>query len=355
MSRYRWSCLALWLVVGQRVAGQASNVTECVPDYAWSINSKGQTPCLVAAYLESQCGAPSIVNAIPVETHYLGPTFGQQNPCLCSTVTYSTISACGGCQGRTFQNWTTWSQFCVNTDIAKFPRPLPDAVEVPIWAMINVTLTDNTFNPIIAQSVLDNGSSTALPTSSSSTSTVPTTTSVTSSSLEPSTTSSSADSSVNNTVSSSSHSNHAGAIAGGVIGGLVVLIVIGLFFLWRHVQRKRNAVQRDVAFDSSALVAHNNITAQTTGNTGYTGFSQAPLVQSSHTSGPYDTPSLYTSPYGSEPGTARPFTPATTGMYTTGSLAPARRSLESVSPSMIQLGGYQPHVQQAGYRGAPEV
>lgn len=149
--------LVAWLAAALSVLAQSSDVTQCINTYEWvcdcirdkmtiwrfnthlqAINSEGQTPCLVAAYLESACGrrayslilhllSPILircpertatqVNAVPVNNQYLGPNSTQQNPCLCSSVTYSLVSACGGCQARNFQNWTTWSMDCINPSL----------------------------------------------------------------------------------------------------------------------------------------------------------------------------------------------------------------------------------------------
>jgi len=96
-----------------------------------TINGLGQTPCLVAAYLESGCGmrtqiqsyclffsngmsipTAARVDRIPSGTHYVGPSSGDANGCYCSSVTYSAISACAGCQDRSYLNWTMWSYNC---------------------------------------------------------------------------------------------------------------------------------------------------------------------------------------------------------------------------------------------------
>jgi len=50
------------------------------------------------------------------------------------------------------------------------------------------------------------------------------------------------------------HSN-AGAIAGGVVGGLVFLSMVFLGLLWWIMRKRRNAIQKDLVFDSSALVS----------------------------------------------------------------------------------------------------
>jgi len=342
MSWRPWSHLFLWLAAALCVTGQSSNVTQCVASYSWSVNSLGQTPCLVASYLESLCGVPTSVDAIPVGTHYLGPTNSQQDPCKCSSVTYSLVSACGGCQGRIFQNWTTWNEFCVGPEVSVFPKVIPEEIQVPAWAYLNVTMTNNTFDPIAAQQSLNGNFPTASPPSSSSATTSLTQIAPSAPIALPAASTSSLAS--NGQSSGTSHSN-AGAIAGGVIGGLVVVAILVLGLLWYFIRKRRNAVQTDVMFDSRALVSgHGTIMTQPTGTT---------------TRSPSDGPSpvpfshhLYDSSGSDGP----PMSPLTSGVYTSPQMT-NRRSLESVSPSMIQLGGYQPQstAQPGAYRGAAEV
>ncbi|PPQ64694.1 hypothetical protein CVT26_002784 [Gymnopilus dilepis] len=187
-----------------------------------------------------------------------------------------------------------------------------------------------------------------LPSSSipASTSTTSSSTQTSSTSSSPPATSSSAAS--NSSTSSKSHSN-AGAIAGGVIGGLVVLVGVCLLFLWRYVSKKRNAVQKDLTFDSRALVSGQPTGGTTMSQT--TGFtSRSP---ESYSYGPSPVPFSQThQPSGMD---GLPLSPATTAVYTSPPQA-SRRSLESVSPSLAQFGGYQAQPNpQGGYRGAAEV
>ncbi|KDR73492.1 hypothetical protein GALMADRAFT_251200 [Galerina marginata CBS 339.88] len=335
-----WPYVFLWLATVLRVTGQSSNVTQCVASYSWSVNSLGQTPCLVAAYLESLCGVPTSVDSIPNGTHYLGPTNSQQDPCKCSSVTYSMVSACGGCQGRTFQNWTTWDQFCIGPEVSTFPKMIPAEVEVPKWAFIDITAIGNTFDPMAAQQNISGTFPTASPPSSATSliqSTPPAPT------ILPAASTSSIASNVG-TTSSTSHSN-AGAIAGGVIGGLVFLAIIVLGLLWYFIRKRRNAVQTDVMFDSRALVSgHGTLMSQPTGTTsGMPSDGSTPVPFSHHL-------------YDSSGSDGSPLSPLTSGVYTSPQMT-NRRSLESVSPSMIHLGGYQPQsISQPGaYRGAAEV
>jgi hypothetical protein len=212
---------------------QSTQVTTCSPEYAWASNSKQQNPCLVAAYLETTClGQPYIIPAIPAGTHYIPPTAATANPCLCNTVYYSLISACGGCQGRTYSNWTAWSGNCSQIFVTKFPRDIPPATEVPTWAYLNVTETNNNFDPLRAKLVTEQA-----PTSSGSTTTsatpltsqAPPTTPAASTSqvLAPSSGPSPASASQD-----SGTSTNAGAIAGGVVGGIVFLAIVALAIFW---------------------------------------------------------------------------------------------------------------------------
>jgi len=190
----------------------------------------------VAAQLISLCSGPIDVDAIPVGTHYLGPTFADATPCRCSTVTYSLLSACAGCQNRDFTSWVNWSLNCPYIDISTFSRPIPSVVSVPTWAYLNVTVS-NFFDPLVAQ---------ANATSNAATSTTTTTT------AQPSATPSNPvdqEPSTNPAPSTSSRSN-AGAIAGGVVGGVVFLVaVVGI--LWILLRRRRESKKR--AFDRRAV------------------------------------------------------------------------------------------------------
>ena len=60
------------------------------------------------------------VPAVPAGNHYLGPNASDADPCRCSSVTYSMISACAGCQDRTYIDWITWSQNCTTVSNSVF-------------------------------------------------------------------------------------------------------------------------------------------------------------------------------------------------------------------------------------------
>jgi len=312
-----WALSLLPLVIN--VAAQSSNVTQCIPAYSWAMNSKQQTPCLVAAYLEGVCTSqPFNVDPLPPGTHYLGPNSSNANPCICSTVAYSLVSACGGCQNRTFTSWGNWSLYCTSTEIATFPEAIPSGTDVPVWAYLDVTtFVNETFDPVAAQESLFGSPVTSSITSASSSiqqsSTVSSAISQpTVSALIPSSTA------VNH---ASSHSN-AGAIAGGVVGGLVLFAVVALVALWWFIRRRNPR-------------AHDNRDFVT------------PLTNMVSSTGLPDGPSLLsTNPYIGSDTTTSPGSPVTSAVYTT---LPSRRSLESMSH-------YGPSVAPSrGYTGAPEV
>lgn len=70
------------------------------------------------------------------DSHYLGPPLSSANSCLCSTVAYSLMSACGICQGsdiikyvlppcvsslfdtKMYLSWSTWSANCATVSIS---------------------------------------------------------------------------------------------------------------------------------------------------------------------------------------------------------------------------------------------
>ncbi|KIM66885.1 hypothetical protein SCLCIDRAFT_1147853, partial [Scleroderma citrinum Foug A] len=77
-------------------------------------NSKGQNPCLVAAYVCSMC-SNSLATVDPLQpNHYFpGPTIDGANPCTCSSITYNLFAACTLCQNNTYLGtWGYWSTNC---------------------------------------------------------------------------------------------------------------------------------------------------------------------------------------------------------------------------------------------------
>ncbi|KAH9483713.1 hypothetical protein JR316_0003189 [Psilocybe cubensis] len=342
----RWSCLILCLLtVSLRVAGQGSNVTTCVPDYAWSINNLNQTPCLVASYLESLCGIRLIVfqTARIIWDRKLSPKQTLVNAAVLHIVQSVPVEGVKGGRSRTGLHGAKI--------VRRFPKDIPEEVQVPEWMKINVTLTGNNFDPLIAQQV---GQGTPAPTSlipQLSSSSIPSASSPTSIIDSPTQIPE---------VAPSTKKSNAGAIAGGVVAGLVVIVLIILFVLWKIIRQRRNAVQKDFSFNRKALVSGTNVTSHPTGTSGITSGATGVTPMTTGVSYyspdgpspiPYGGQSLYAT---SEYRSAYSMSPtASSAMYTT---PPERRSLESISPSMVQLGTYQPQrTQPLGFRGAAEL
>jgi len=254
MSWRQWSISVLWFAAVLSVVGQDSPVTQCIPSFNWAINSLQQTPCLVASYLRSACGTKIGTPALPVGYVYAPPD-ATTDPCTCNSVTYSALSACAGCQGRDYVNWTTWTKNCTSPPLTIFPATLPPVVVVvPKWAYLDITQTNNDFNVAAAEK---NATETVTSTTSSAASVsvitvTPTATAQTitiiSTSLVPTALASPSPTSTDNTP-------NVGAIAGGVVGGGIGLVFVGLGMLWFYSRRKRNMVQKNVAFDPHAQVS----------------------------------------------------------------------------------------------------
>ncbi|KAH7929700.1 hypothetical protein BV22DRAFT_1002169 [Leucogyrophana mollusca] len=228
------------------IAQQTTNVT-CLPKYNWMDNSRGQNPCLVAAYLQGTCnGGDFSVNSIPPDSEYVGPTVKLANPCQCSTITYSMISACSLCQNNTNEIWSTWSFNCstIYTNCS-FPYDIPTGTAVPKWAYLNVLPSDY-FNITLAQAAGDSPESTA--TRVQSTGGIPPSSSAPATSTFHTTGTPSAPA---QSTSSGSSSSHAGPIAGGVVGGVVALAAIGAALAFYFVRRRRSHVAPSAAFSEN--------------------------------------------------------------------------------------------------------
>ncbi|KAF8077809.1 hypothetical protein FPV67DRAFT_1684714 [Lyophyllum atratum] len=219
--------LAVWLL--PLATGQTTDAT-CLPFYAWTNNSRKQSPCQVAATLLAACGSFEVntvchgtaynVAALPVESHYTGPSLAAANACQCSTVVYSLMSACGACQGRKYEN---------------FPKSIPPDTFVPGWAYMDVK-ANGIFNETAAKlSANSTAESTALPIPTSTSISFRTTISSTASKeASPASTSSTA----GKTTSSTAEDN---AVIGAIVGGTVGFAIIIGFIHWFLTRRRRIA------------------------------------------------------------------------------------------------------------------
>jgi len=156
---------------------------------------------------------PALANEL---TYYQGPTVAQANPCACSSVFYSLLSACADCQSGKLLTWSAFKVNCNTVYPQIFVRGIPSGTAVPHWAYQNVTVEDG-FNSTLAQMQLDAPESTA--------------------NAQPTTT---APPSGSSNISSPKKSN-AGAIAGGVVGGVVFLCLVFIAAFW-FIRRRRRGV-----------------------------------------------------------------------------------------------------------------
>ncbi|KIM79222.1 hypothetical protein PILCRDRAFT_823815 [Piloderma croceum F 1598] len=242
--------LALLAITAQRLVGVSAldvgtNAT-CQPGWSWMFNSLGQSPCLIAAWLEAPCFEWNFQVYGGDGTGPYGPPGGGNDSCTCSTITFSVIAACGLCQSSAAGTWSAWSAKCSDTYLQQYMSPIPNETAVQNWAYL--PLLNDTFD--LNAAMYDNGPESMAPT--------PTVVSITTSTVPPS---SSASSSSTSSVSSSEDGSHkssdAGAIAGGVVGALVALGLIGSVIAMLLSRRRRNQWA-----PSSEDYVHNNQPSQ---------------------------------------------------------------------------------------------
>ncbi|KAJ7271979.1 hypothetical protein B0H12DRAFT_672587 [Mycena haematopus] len=154
-------------------AAQVSNVT-CGPPYDWMLKAYQQNPCQVAAYLGGVCDAKSefVVAPLGPGEYYPGPSLEQSNPCRCSSVFYSLLSACAICQSKGYLRWSAYHLNCSSVYYG-FTGDVPALTSVAAWAyQLNVTKFDG-FNVSAAEALADVPQLTSFSPTSSQTSMTP--------------------------------------------------------------------------------------------------------------------------------------------------------------------------------------
>ncbi|KAH8917351.1 hypothetical protein BT69DRAFT_1323655 [Atractiella rhizophila] len=247
----------------------------------WSKNSFGQYPCEAASRVFSSASTSSAAQAaalfapLPDGYSYNSPgyddtTVGQDyvtlNQCLCSVPGYSIVMACTSSQGRSVEDWASWTTQCSNSTIVGslggpinyLPIAQPADSDIPKWAFIPITTSawdldgarTNATNEALALST-DTSSSTSTTTSTSSTNTETSTTVdsryTTSSTRLRSTTATTSTASTSTSTNSSSpfprpFSDRTAVILGIVVPVLLVGTVIAIV-VWRN-RRKRRLADR---------------------------------------------------------------------------------------------------------------
>ncbi|TFK38724.1 hypothetical protein BDQ12DRAFT_651034 [Crucibulum laeve] len=198
-----------------RATPQTSAV--CDSTFSWTYNSKGQTPCLLAAEVLGSCaGGNWIVPALNSTNKYDNPNSTTANLCSCSWAAYNLLSACSACQNfsQAIQNWSFYIQDCNGkTTNSYFPSSirLPDDTLIPFWAATNPTQwQDQHFDVNAAKQIADEQKP-----------------DLSNTSISP----------------SDKSSKPIGAIVGGVVGGIAVLALAVGITLWMMCRRRKAARQ----------------------------------------------------------------------------------------------------------------
>ncbi|PVG03243.1 hypothetical protein CPB86DRAFT_804233 [Serendipita vermifera] len=217
------------------VSAQSVNTTAvCSSEFEWMNNPRGQSPCLVAAYLQGACGTGAwTVPLLPLtpdgqQQTYLAPNNATRNLCTCASAVYNLMSACAACQGGGWILFAPWALSCEEADLLSvpdaYPRSIPvnSATEIPTFAMTDPRAWANGgFNVTQARQVALGASPPTLSVTSTSTSTSPS-----------SSTSSSTGSSSSSTSAPAPSRDNTGPIVGGVVGGLLGLALVVVILVW---------------------------------------------------------------------------------------------------------------------------
>ncbi|GJE94972.1 hypothetical protein PsYK624_111490 [Phanerochaete sordida] len=238
MQRSSAAALVLVLALVHGAHAQTSGA-QCNSGFDWTFNTRGQSPCTVAAYLDSACQAvPSQAYIEPLnpDSHYTLDKSAANN-CFCNTVFYSVISACALCQGEEYVPWPTWNANCSNTSIEQFPNPIPLGTAVPAWAYMPLTL--DAWNATKAEAFETPNNTDITASGSASSDSIPPFTSTSPNSVITPTPVTTAGAAAN--VSPAKQKTDVGAIVGGVVGGVagLVLAVLALLFWMRHRKAQR--------------------------------------------------------------------------------------------------------------------
>jgi len=125
------------------------------------VNSLGQNPCLVNAYVNSACTSDGqwVTPGLNGVATYAGPTTAEASNCTCSMVSFSLLSACQYCQGSVF-SLPVWSEYVANCPAADvaigYHHVIPSGTAIQAWAYDALTAL-GTWDPVKAIEVGDSG------------------------------------------------------------------------------------------------------------------------------------------------------------------------------------------------------
>ncbi|TDL21524.1 hypothetical protein BD410DRAFT_294509 [Rickenella mellea] len=135
------AALAVWVLATLPCALAQTTNAICLSAYAFLYNSRGQSPCLIAAYAGGACnGGVFDVPALDVGEQYVGPSTTLVDNCQCSSIFYSVISACGVCQNQTIITWSSWDTNCTTVYVSVYPEAISTGTAIPAWAYVNVSV-----------------------------------------------------------------------------------------------------------------------------------------------------------------------------------------------------------------------
>ncbi|KAF4584604.1 hypothetical protein EYR40_004602 [Pleurotus pulmonarius] len=208
----------------------------CDTSYVWASNSKQQTPCIVAAYVNGACGTNTYrVTKLTDGNRYNAPNATNANPCSCSWASYNLLSACTACQNmaQSIPTWDAWVYQCSSyLSNSYFPADitLASGTSIPFYAGTNPESWPNhQFDPVQAKAIAaeNNGD------------------------LSP------------NEENESSSSTPIGPIVGGVVGGLAIVVIAIVVVVWltRRRRQREKAAHEGPQFDPTPTPFHS------TGNT----------------------------------------------------------------------------------------
>ncbi|PIL36659.1 hypothetical protein GSI_00348 [Ganoderma sinense ZZ0214-1] len=310
-------------------------------------NSRGQNPCLIAAYLSVPCVGETAAVDEPLDDpsqFYDGPLFGADN-CSCNTVMYSIVEACQLCQ---FDTGEEPQLECMVKEL--YPMAIQPGTAVPAWAYLDVVKVDR-FNETAARLVAAANvpESTAVSSSSSTSTTTTITFSTTSATSQSTTITTSSQPSTTGlggaAGSGSNHSDSKGPLVGGIVGGVLGLLLISALVFYILLRHCRLTGATHAQPDSG----------------GHAALSAEGTLSRSGTPGPYGHPAALkertTSPMDSvvyDPDDPRTFPPRM-GMAPMGGSVDGHMCETTVTSGYASSLGYRPTAVGSIYRGAPEV
>lgn len=242
--------LSLAVALLPSARSQTTNATCVNPASSWTSNSRGQSPCLMTAYLENACepDAGWEVIALPTPGNnqtYGGPSASQATPCTCSSAVYSLISACAYCQGNPAPFWSDWTEDCSTSYNGVYPHTIPEGTTIPAWAFGSIS--GDQWDPTIARAAQQ-----ANPQESLAPGATPISTGSSSTSSSPTSSSTAPPSPSNTTFPSTKKKSNVGAIVGGTVGGIlgaIALAIVG-FFVRRGHQKSISTSTAELPFSN---------------------------------------------------------------------------------------------------------